>query len=503
METLADMMVTGRTVDGPTAQLVELNPEDGPLVTAIRLDEPYRDMPVLSQSIELARSFMEFPMVTGLVELSAYLPKEGILLYPTGHARSVAEILSTSRKTKKAAGVRAAVELCFLGGMILGEAAETGADQGVFSHGDLTPWRVLVRADGELQIIGYGLISPELLKFREDDSYPTQADTWRYAPPERAMGAPEDAQADLCSLALIAAEMILGVPLLDGSVTDIRKSLESGALPQLINKQAKKMGKPVAEVLAYALNFDPRNRFDSPEDFVAACEGLLDAGLPGDTLAECAQKVHTSKRGTALKSVDDTRAIPVAGRAIRPRGQKAVQEAIERAAETDDRWESRGGRGRKGKAKATEAVEPIAEVVEDNKPKRPRRRTDAKATEEEAKPKRPRRRPSADDSAEDEAPKRPRRRPTAKTEDDAEDSTEAPKRPRRRPSSDDDGDTPKRPRRRGAASDDDAKVEDAQVEDAPADDAKAEAPTKRPKRRSSSDSAGKRPRRRKRGSDDE
>ncbi|MFT6144959.1 MAG: hypothetical protein ACJAZO_002084 [Myxococcota bacterium] len=492
METLADMMVTGRTVDGPTAQLVELHPEDGPLVTAIRLDEPFRDMPVLSRSIELARSFMEFPMVSGLVDLSAYLPKEGILLYPTGHARSVAEILSTSRKTKKAAGIRAAVELCYLGGMILGEAAETGADQGVFSHGDLTPWRVLVRADGELQIIGYGLISPELLKFRQDDTYPTQADTWRYAPPERAMGAPEDAQADLCSLALIATEMILGVPLLDGSVADIRKSLESGVLPQLVNNQAKKMGKAVAEVLAYALNFDPRNRFDSAEDFVLACEGLLETGLSGDSLAECAQKVHTSKRGTALKSVDDTQAIPVAGRAIRPRGQKAVQEAIERAAENDERWESRGGRGRKASAKTPDAPKPIEAVDAEAKPKRPRRRTeepaaeparprrrgDAEATDEDAKPKRPRRRPSSEDEAE--APKRPRRRPTANGETEEDEPAEAPKRPRRRPSS-----------------------EDSEEEAVGKEDDAKEAPTERPKRRGSSEPTTKRPRRRKRSSEDE
>jgi len=460
MDTLAQLPLTGRKVDGPTAELIELQPDDGPLITAVQLEKSYRDMSRLGQSIELAYGFMTFPMVTGLVELKSYEAKDGALLYATGNSRSVAEILSTYRRAKKKVGPRAAIELCYLGGMILGEAAETGATQGVFSHGDLNPWRVLVRPDGELQIIGYGLPSPEVLRFRDDDSQATLADTWRYAPPERITGAPEDASSDIVSLCLIAAEMILGDPLLDGTPEAIRKLLEDGQLTALVNKQAKALSKPVAEVLAYAMNFDPRNRFESSEAFVTACEHLLEKGLTGESLAEAGQKVATTKRGKALKSVDDTAAMPISGRAIRPRGQKAVQEAIDRAAQEDSRWETRGGR--RGK----KAVEEEAAPVEETKSKRPRRRS--QATEEDDAPKRPRRRSEANAAAEApaEESKRPRRRPKKEAaEEDGE--TKRPRRraaatqdtdtarPRRRPTSKDDAeDKPKRPRRRAAASDD-------------------------------------------------
>ena len=491
MDTLATIPLTGRKVDGPTAELIELQPEEGPLITALQLEPDYRGMKRMGQSIQLAFGFMSFPMVTGLVELDTWLPEEGALLYPTGDSRSVAEILSTYRRAKKQVGVRAAIELCYLGGMILAEAAETGAAQGVFSHGDLSPWRVLVRPDGELQIIGYGLPSPEVLRFRDDPKKPTLADTWRYAPPERVSGAPEDASSDIVSLCLIAAEMITGDPLLDGSPEDIRKDLEKGQLPALVGKHKKAMGKAVAEVLAYAVNFDPRNRFDTPEDFVTACEGLLEGGLAGDSLAEAGQKVATTKRGKALKAVDDTAVLPISGRAIRPRGQKAVQEAIERAAQEDDRWESRGGRSRSkdtddSKRPRRRPSEP--EEEEDEAPKRPRRRSEA--TAEDEAPKRPRRRSEATDDAEEEASKRPRRRSAASTSDDDDDTPS--KRPRRRAaasSSDDDDTASKRPRRRASATSDD-------------DDDDSE--SKRPRRRSaaktdddSDDStATKRPRRR-------
>ena len=45
-------------------------------------------------------------------------------------------------------GIRAGLELLVSVGEILSEAADIGESQAVYSHGGLTPWRIILKGDG-------------------------------------------------------------------------------------------------------------------------------------------------------------------------------------------------------------------------------------------------------------------------------------------------------------------------------------------------------------------
>ena len=122
-------------------------------------------------------------------------------------------------------GVRAGLELMFACGQIL-VGADTGEAEGVYSHGGLTPWRVMLRKDGQVLVVGYLLPQVEILEFHADLT--GTRGLLPYCPPERMEAAAEDISSDLFGLTLIAFELITGKPVYDGLVDDIRQQAARG-----------------------------------------------------------------------------------------------------------------------------------------------------------------------------------------------------------------------------------------------------------------------------------
>ena len=67
---------------------------------------------------------MEQPDVYDVIELAEFSPGEGAFLYPTGSVWPVAEVLTLLAEGGKPGGVKAGLELCYLGARILHEASE-------------------------------------------------------------------------------------------------------------------------------------------------------------------------------------------------------------------------------------------------------------------------------------------------------------------------------------------------------------------------------------------
>ena len=189
---LAGMTATGRQVVGPASTLVEFEDAEQVRYMAIIYDAKYRQLTGLNTAVHLAMNFLQCPLVLGLVELSHHHPEEGAFFYPTSSSWSIAEILRLHRQEGVCAGHRAGLELCYLAGLVLTEASESGALQGVYSHGDLSPWRIVVQGDGDVQIIGYGLPQADLLLQQSQPDHVVHPDALRYSPPERLEGQPED-----------------------------------------------------------------------------------------------------------------------------------------------------------------------------------------------------------------------------------------------------------------------------------------------------------------------
>jgi hypothetical protein len=290
MDDIAGLTPTGKRLRGPASDLVELNGEDGFRHTAVVFHDEYREHRALNESFEMVRGFLESPWVTGLVELGS---RDGAaFVYPCGESWSVAEIIRLLADTGQVGGIRAGLELMYTAGQILIEAAENGESEGVYSHGGLTPWRVMLRRDGQVQIIGHALPQVEILMFHEDGKRIPREDSFRYCPPERIEQGPEDLSSDLFGLSLIAFELMTGRPVYDGLVNDIRQQAARGEGSRRLFRFRDKLPDAVRDCLGNALRRDTDDRFATGQDFLASVSDVLSrSSTTGSSLMDLMSQV--------------------------------------------------------------------------------------------------------------------------------------------------------------------------------------------------------------------
>ena len=287
---------TGRQLKEPTGQLVELVDDEGLVYLGLQFDPIWAEHPVWQRQVSLVQSFLEYPMVVGLVELVRGDPEAGRFVYPTGPVLTVKEILRAHSDLGHTLGARATLELMYLAGQILTEGAATGGMQGCFSHTGLSPWRLTVRDDAHVQVIGYGLPQIDVLVWRGAPDRLPSADSVRYAPPERLSGHAEDEAADTASLVILGYELLTGQPLYAGHdpVEIARSAAISEAVPMLSRPNA--LPRDIAQVFARSLVFDPDSRLRGA-DWLAEIAGLLEAHSEGDGLDAAVGRV----RGTGIE----------------------------------------------------------------------------------------------------------------------------------------------------------------------------------------------------------
>lgn len=296
---IAGMAATGRMLLGPASDLVELSDDRGYRHTAIVFHPEYRGHNAINDALRVVQGFLESPMVTGLCELVAQDEANGAFVYPTGEGWSVAEVIRTMADLGEPAGIRAGLELMYAAGYILMEAAENGASEGVYSHGGLTPWRILVKKDGQIQIIGHALPQVEILQFHEDERQVPREDSFRYCPPERMEAQAEDLSSDLFGLALIAFELMTGKPVYDGLVNDIRQQAARGEGSRRLFRFREILPEGVRGVLTQAVRPAPADRFESGEDFLYAVQGVLSsAEATGPSLMDVMTRVTSTGQRT-------------------------------------------------------------------------------------------------------------------------------------------------------------------------------------------------------------
>ena len=291
------MIETGRKWIGPASDLVEVEDRDGLKHTAIVFHEEWRQHPAITDALGVVLGFLESPMVTGLVELVERDASKGMFVYPTGMVWSVAEIVRLLSDRGERGGIRAGLELMYTAGQILVEGADAGQPQGVYSHGGLTPRRVMVKADGQVMVIGYGLPQVEILQFHSTPAKLPREDSFRYCPPERIEARPEDCSSDLFSLSLIAFELMTGKPVYDGLVNDIRQQAARGEGSRRLFRFREVLPEPVRHVLTKVLRPEPDARYVLGEDFLQDVHSLLsDRAVPGPSLMDLMSELQTDQR---------------------------------------------------------------------------------------------------------------------------------------------------------------------------------------------------------------
>ena len=186
------MARTGRRIAAPALDLVELTATSGLKHLAMVHRETWRGHPLIGSELQPRLGFMEQPETPGICRLVAHEADSGTFVYPTGTVWTVAEIVRTYAENGSSPGVKAGLELCYQVAEALVEAAEAGYPQGVHGHGNINPWTVALKGDGQPTVIGYGIPQVEIVAWREDPRTAMVEDSFRYAPPERIEGGEED-----------------------------------------------------------------------------------------------------------------------------------------------------------------------------------------------------------------------------------------------------------------------------------------------------------------------
>ena len=200
----------------------------------------------------------------------------------------------------------------------IAEALEAAHEQGIV-HRDLKPANVIVRADGTVKVLDFGLAkameaaapapgadvarSPTLMRSPtltavHGTELGVILGTAAYMAPEQARGVATDKRVDVWGFGVVLWEMLTGHRLFDGElVTDVladvlRKPIESGALPA---------GTPAAirELLRRCLERNPKNRLHD----VADARLVIDDVLAGEGGAEPIARVAPPARGVSRREL--------------------------------------------------------------------------------------------------------------------------------------------------------------------------------------------------------
>ncbi|MBW1879212.1 MAG: hypothetical protein JRJ84_12690 [Deltaproteobacteria bacterium] len=140
------------------------------------------------------------------------------------------------------------------------------------------------------------------MDFLEDETLLPKEDSFRYAPPERLEDEGEDLSSDLFSLALIALEVMVGKPVYDGLVNDIRQQATRAEGAYRLHKWRNQIPEAVRDALGRAIKYDPDARYTNATEFTFVMHDLLGSlDAEGPSLAEVMKRVKmAAQKGKAL-----------------------------------------------------------------------------------------------------------------------------------------------------------------------------------------------------------
>ncbi len=292
-------MKVQREYKGPAARLVELLDDNDRNYVGIVFYEQFRNHSALTNSLDGLMGFLQCPVARGITPLHSYGYEQGAFIYETGKCKSVAELIRQASDLGLSPGPRAGLELMVQSMEILQGALRIAEEYAIFSHGGLTPWRLMIRSDGKLQIIGFAVPQVEVLDYKANPNLIPSEDSFRYAPPERMeMDAMEDFSSDLFALALIGFEMMTTRPMYDGSISAIQESAQRADVSMRLN-QAMVSGwldQYTHDFLDQCLRLDHDDRFAQLSQAISAGKNLLrQPHLQGmslfDLMSACSQQV--------------------------------------------------------------------------------------------------------------------------------------------------------------------------------------------------------------------
>ena len=170
-------------------------------------------------------------------------------------------------------------------------------------HRDLKPTNIMLRPDGYVKVIDFGL-AKRLASFASAETQVMQAEltqpgttlgTAEYMSPEQARGQAVDYRTDIWSLGVILYEMLAGRRPFEGpTASHILVAIQDQAMPPLPEGESLQPG--IAEVLRRALAKKPADRYSSAAEMLYALQAA--SGTPsGSRIRIASLPGAASKRG--------------------------------------------------------------------------------------------------------------------------------------------------------------------------------------------------------------
>ena len=142
-------------------------------------------------------------------------------------------------------------------------------------HRDLKPANLMVRADGSVVVMDFG-IARVLARARQTRSG-NMVGTLEYISPEQVQGKEVDGRADFYSLGVMLYEMLTGrLPFIASTEYDLLRA-HVELTPPPARDLCRDLPEPVEQLVRKAMAKDPRQRFADAEQFLQAVEALLPA----------------------------------------------------------------------------------------------------------------------------------------------------------------------------------------------------------------------------------
>jgi len=322
-ERLAGRVIGEPRTRGPVFDVVPLTVDGRVTHTALLYPPVVAAHPWFSAGLAAHAHTHGSPEVSGVAALVQAEAERGALVYDTGAVVPLAHVFERLASRGRSLGGRASLELAYLCADLL-----VRADAALGPHGQVNPWTIALDQRGRPQLLAHGVPCVEHDLDRPGSGFSLREDSLRYAPPERFGSDPVDLRSDLFALWLVVAEGVLGRPLYDGVIDDLRHQARRGDAQARWYPHRDRVSPELDELITSGLKPDWAARRSDPVKVVQELYALAQRfDAEGDSLAE----VVGSVSGTASNPAP----LPTPG----------AQAAVE-ALDPDARWPSGSARPR-------------------------------------------------------------------------------------------------------------------------------------------------------------